>query len=318
MSSGLLLLFVLAVMLAAVAVGANRYWAARDGGRRTDEPGAPLLLRWLEPLRRLPDPLLAARRRRWARLRAVPFPDAWRTLLERNVPLYTKLSPPHQRELEAHTHVILAEKTFEGCDGLVLTDEIRVTIAAHAALLLLGAGDPRYYPNVATVLVYPTTYFAPMEENDDGIVQASVEPRLGESWRRGVVVIAWDAARADVRYPHRGDNVMLHEFAHQLDTEDGAADGVPQFDRLSDVAGWVRVLGPEYERLRADPAGSVIDEYGATNPAEFFAVATETFFTRPHELREQSAALYATLCRYYGLDPATLVPAPDAGDHGPA
>jgi len=303
-----------AAMLAAIAIGANRFWAEREGDDRRVEPGTPWLLRGLQALQRLPDPALAIKRRRWNRLRALPFPDPWRTLLERNVPLFEKLSPARRRELERHTQVILAEKTFEGCDGLELTDEIRVTIAAHAALLLLGAEDPRYYPNVASILVYPTTYVAPVEDHHDGIVEESAEPRLGESWRRGVVVIAWDAARADMSRPQMGDNVILHEFAHQLDTEDGEADGVPQLDRLSDAAAWVRVLGPEYERLRADPDSSVLDEYGATNPAEFFAVATETFFTRPHELREQSAALYATLRRYYGLDPAALVPAPDAVD----
>lgn len=305
----------LAVMMTAIAKGANRFWAEREGGARPEATSTPALLPWLEVLRRLPDPLLALERRRWARLRAVPVPDAWRNIIAQNVPLYAKLSPVHRSELEGHTQVILGEKRFEGCDGLELTDEIRVTIAAHAALLLLGTKDPRYYPNVAAILVYPTTYFAPVEERHDGIVEESNEARLGESWRRGVVVIAWDAARADVSRPAEGDNVILHEFAHQLDTEDGEADGVPQLDRLGDFSEWVRALAPEYERLRADPSGSVLDEYGATNPAEFFAVATETFFTRPHELREQSAAMYATLRRYYGLDPAALVPAPDAADH---
>lgn len=305
----------LAVMMTAIAKGANRFWAERERGARPEAPSTPWLLRWLEVLRRLPDPALALQRRRWARLRAVPIPDAWRKILTRNVPLYAKLSPVHRRELEGHTQVILGEKRFEGCDGLTLTDEIRVTIAAHAALLLLGTKDPRYYPNVAAILVYPSAYLAPVEDRHDGIVEESSEPRLGESWRRGVVVIAWDAAHADVSRPEEGDNVILHEFAHQLDTEDGEADGVPQLDRLADFSEWVRALAPEYERLRADPNGSVLDEYGATNPAEFFAVATETFFTRPHELREQSAAMYATLRRYYGLDPAALVPAPDAADH---
>jgi Mlc titration factor MtfA (ptsG expression regulator) len=309
-----LILILLAVMMAAIAMGANRFWAERNGGHRSEEADTPRLLRWLQLLQRLPDPLLAVKRRRWLRLRALPFPEAWRALVARNVPLYAKLPSVHQRELEGHTQVILGEKRFEGCDGLELTDEIRVTIAAHAALLLLGTENPRYYPNVVSILVYPTAYLAPVEEHHDGFVEESNVPRLGESWRRGVVVIAWDAARADLSRPEEGDNVILHEFAHQLDTEDGEADGVPQLDRLSDFAAWVRALAPEYERLRADPSASVLDEYGATNPAEFFAVATETFFTKPHALREQSAAMYATLRRYYGLDPAALVPVPDAVD----
>jgi Mlc titration factor MtfA (ptsG expression regulator) len=315
---GVSVLIVFAVLLAGIAIGASRFWAAREGGLRVEEPSTPPLVRWLELLQRLPDPLLAIKRRRWSRLRALPFPQAWRDLLARSVPLYATLSPEHRRELEGHTQVILAEKRFEGCDGLVLTDEMRVTIAAHAALLLLGTHDPRYYPNVAAILVYPTTYVVPMEEDHGGIVEETHEPRLGESWRRGVVVLAWDAARADMRRPQEGDNVILHEFAHQLDTEDGVADGVPQLDRLGDYREWVRALSPEYERLRADPDANVLDEYGATDPAEFFAVATETFFTRPHELREQSAAMYAALRRYDGLDPAALVPPPDALDDGEA
>lgn len=311
----ILILLVLGGVLGALAIGANRFWAERGGGHRDAESGEARLPRWLTILQRLPDPLLAVRRRRWSRLRALPFPDAWRKLLARNVPLYANLSPALRRELEGHVQVILAEKKFEGCDGLELSDEIRVAIAAHAALLLLGTSDPRYYPGLVAILVYPTTYVAPMEEDEGGIVEESVEPRLGESWRRGVVVIAWDAARADMRRPHEGDNVMLHEFAHQLDTEDGAADGVPRLDGPADYAAWARAFAPEYERLRAHPEGSVLDDYGATDPAEFFAVATETFFTRPHELREQSAALYATLRRYYGLDPASLLPVPGSVDH---
>src|SRR5262245_45033341 len=131
----------------------------------------PWQLRLLEVLKRLPDPLLAIKRRRWSRLRALPFPEAWRKLVAQNVPLYAKLSSVQQREIEDHTKVILGEKRFEGCDGLELTDEIRVTIAAHAALLLLGAEDPHYYPNVVSILVYPTAYLAPVEEHHDGIVE---------------------------------------------------------------------------------------------------------------------------------------------------
>jgi Mlc titration factor MtfA (ptsG expression regulator) len=312
----ILILLVLGALLGTLAIGANRFWAERADVERDEEPRETWLARLVKVLQRLPDPLLAVRRRRWSRLRALPFPGAWRTLLTRNVRLYSKLSPERRHELEGHVQVLLAEKTFEGLDGLELTDEIRVSIAAHAALLLLGTRDPRYYPGLVAILVYPTTYVAPTEEHEGGIVEEREEPRLGESWRRGVVVIAWDAARADMSRPHEGDNVILHEFAHQLDTEDGEADGVPRLDGPADYAAWARAFAPEYERLRAHPDGSVLDDYGATDPAEFFAVATETFFTRPHELREQSAALYATLRRYYGLDPATLLPPPDPADGG--
>ncbi|MDQ3949027.1 MAG: zinc-dependent peptidase, partial [Gemmatimonadota bacterium] len=201
------------------------------------------------------------RRRRRARLRAAPFPKAWRGILSKNVPLYERLPPDVRREIEGHVQVLLAEKHFEGCGGLVLTDEIRVTIAAHAALLLLGR-EPHYYPGLVSILVYPSAYRAPVEEHHGGIVTEREDERLGESWHRGVVVLAWDAVRAGARGAEDGDNVILHEFAHQLDTEDGAADGVPYLDRRSDYAAWARTLAPEYERLGARPHESALDSYG--------------------------------------------------------
>lgn len=221
------------------------------------------------------------------------------------MPLYERLPVPLRGELEGHVQVLVAEKHFEGCGGLTLTDEIRVTIAGHAALLLLGR-DPHYFPNLITILVYPSTYVVPVEDRDGAIVTEREDERLGESWRRGVVVLAWDAATSGARALGDGDNVILHEFAHQLDTEDGAADGVPYLDRPSDYAAWARVLEPEYRRLRSQPETSILDEYGATDPAEFFAVATETFFERPEQLRERHPALYAELSRFYNLDLAAL------------
>jgi Mlc titration factor MtfA (ptsG expression regulator) len=249
------------------------------------------------------------RRRRRARLRAAPFPPAWRAILSRNVPLYQHLTPDLRRELEGHVQVLLAEKHFEGCGGLTLTDEMRVTIAAHAALLMLRR-EPHYYPDLVSILVYPSTYLVPVEEQHGGFVTEAEDERLGESWRRGVVVLAWDAARAGARSTEDGDNVILHEFAHQLDTEDGSADGVPLLDRPSDYKTWARALAPEYERLRERPDESILDTYGAEDPAEFFAVATEAFFEKPHELRERHPELYAELGRFYRLDPAEIVPRP--------
>ena len=246
------------------------------------------------------------RRRRRRRVRAVPLPEAWRAVLAKNVPLYDMLPADYRRQVEDHVKVLLSEKKFEGCAGLELTDEIRLTIAAHAALLLLGSDEPRYYPGLVTILVYPTAYLAPESESDGVIVTEQEEARLGESWRRGVVVLAWDAARAGARDAHDGDNVILHEFAHQLDTEDNAADGVPHLNQPGDYRTWARAFAPQYQRLRAQPHESVLNAYGATNPAEFFAVATETFFEKPKQLREHDPALYAELSRFYRIDPAQL------------
>src|SRR5439155_2859452 len=139
----------------------------------------------------------------------------------------------------------------EGCGGLQLTDEIRVTIAAHAALLLIGRAH--YYPRLITILVYPDSYAVPTEDRGGFVVTEHVEERLGESWKDGVVVVGWDSARKEAVSMSDGHNVLLHEFAHQLDSEDGRADGVPILDRSTDYAEWARALAPEFSHLQKDP-----------------------------------------------------------------
>ncbi|HKO16776.1 MAG TPA: M90 family metallopeptidase [Gemmatimonadaceae bacterium] len=252
------------VLLIAVARGANRFAAEQQQPRAARASAGAELLRdsLLRIFVLLPDPVRFFRRRRRARVRAAPFPAAWRAILSNTVPLYARLPAPTQRALEGHVQVLLAEKQFEGCGGLELTDEVRVTIAGHAALLLLGEPEPRYYPRLISILVYPAAYRAPDVEHHGGVVTERADDRLGESWQDGVVVLAWDAARAGARDAHDGENVILHEFAHQLDSEDGAADGVPYLERPSDYRAWARALAPEYERLRANPQQSVLNAYG--------------------------------------------------------
>src|SRR5438094_7116497 len=129
--------------------------------------------------------------RRRARLRSQPTPPAWRAILERNLPIFTRLSPADQAELLGHTQVFLAEKRFEGAGGLELTDEMRVTIAGQASLLLLHR-ETDMYPNVDAILVYPSAYRVPTEQHDGLVVVEEDQARLGESWQRGLVVLAWD------------------------------------------------------------------------------------------------------------------------------
>lgn len=242
------------------------------------------------------------RRRRRARLFQSPFPADWMEILERNVGLYRRLPAASQAELRGHIQVLLAEKHFEAVGGLELTDEIRVTIAAHAAALLLGR-PARYYPGLYSIIVYPSSYRAPVtEHHEGGIVSESEEERLGESWTEGAIVIAWDAATHGATTPGDGDNVILHEFAHQLDQEDGEADGVPRLESRSDYVAWARALRPEFVRLRDRPETSALDEYGATDAAEFFAVATEAYFERPEDLREFHPELYEELRRFYRVE----------------
>jgi MtfA peptidase len=249
------------------------------------------------------------KRRRREQLRSEPFPDEWDAILRRNVPLYDRLDDADRAELQGHVRVFLAEKHFEGCGGLELTDEIRLTIAAQACLLLLHR-ETDIYRRLVTILVYPSAYVArSVQSLGGGLVLEGEQGRLGEAWGSGsgVVVLSWDDVRTGASDARDGHNVVLHEFAHQLDQEDGAADGAPILEHRSRYVTWARVLGAEYEELRrASSAGkrSVLDDYGATEPAEFFAVATECFFEKPAQMKRKHPALYDELKDYYHQDPA--------------
>ncbi len=241
-------------------------------------------------------------RRRRTRVRARPFPPDWRAVVQRNVPLFSRLGASDQRELLQHTLVFLDEKRFEGAGGLAITDEIRVTIAAQACVLLLHRPDD-YFPDLVTVIVYPATFVTPHKSMENGLVTEGQAVTLGQSWTRGNVVLAWDAALGGGRDMRDGHNVVLHEFAHQLDQEDGQADGAPPLPTRGMYGPWARVLGAEFERLQRG-AASVLDAYGGTNPAEFFAVATEAFFEKPLQLKNKHPQLYAQLAQYFRQDPA--------------
>ena len=238
------------------------------------------------------------------------LPTSWLDIIKKNVPIFNRLPQADQRELQGHIQVFLAEKYFEGCGGLELTEEIKVTIAAQACLLLLHR-ETDYYPRLITILVYPHAYVAKsVEPIGGGVVQEGETARLGEAWKEGVVVLSWDDVRQGASDLHDGHNVVLHEFAHLLDQQDGSADGTPILEHRSQYVTWARVLSDEYDQLRRDieqGRTDVLDEYGATNPAEFFAVATECFFEKPIQLRRKHPQLYEELKAYYRQDPASFV-----------
>lgn len=249
-------------------------------------------------------PWVQARRRR---VMQTPVPAEWWAILDRNVALSRRLGPTERARLGGLVHLFLDEKTFEGIGGQTITDEVRVTIAGQACLLLLGLDVQEPYPDVDVVRVYPETYRAFRTAVDNGVVVEGAAPLLGQSSKHGYVIVTWKAAKSGGQIGNDGQNVVMHEFAHQLDTADGVADGAPVLQTGEQYGPWASVLGAAYEQLQLDASrhrSNVLDAYGATNPAEFFAVATETFFEQPRSLRNQEPDLYEVLKQYYRQDPA--------------
>jgi len=259
--------------------------------------------------------LFKQRRRR--QLRSQSVPNEWRSIISQNLPFFNRLAWADQRELLGHVQVFLAEKRFEGCGGLRLTDEIRVTIATQACLLLLHRRTD-YYPRLVTILVYPSGYVVDEERHVEGhIWEEGQEGRLGETGgEMGSMVLAWDAAKSGATDPSDGKNLVLHEFAHQLDFEDFIGDGVPSLGSRREKLSWAEVMKMEFAALRAADAtgiSTLLDTYGATNAAEFFAVTTEAFFERPVALQQQHPRLYGGMRRFFRQDPARYSSEPAAG-----
>jgi Mlc titration factor MtfA (ptsG expression regulator) len=249
------------------------------------------------------------RKSRRKKLLAAVLPDEYVRIIEKNVPLYRHLPDSLRKEIGGLINVFLAEKHFEGCGGLEITDEIKVTIAAQACMLLLNR-KTRVFPKLRTILVYPHTYVAKTVSSSGGVVVEGQDARLGESWQSGPVVLAWDSVTGGTSNAADAQNVVIHEFAHQLDQEDGSADGAPILERRSRYRAWAQVLSSEYEALQRNKSRhrrSIMSKYGATNPAEFFAVATETFFENSRQMQKMHPELYEELKDYYKLDPAEWV-----------
>jgi Mlc titration factor MtfA (ptsG expression regulator) len=238
------------------------------------------------------------------KLRSLPIKQEWIKILEKNFEIYRRLPASLREELHGHIQVFLHEKNFEGCGGLELTDEIKVTIAAQACLLLLNR-KTNYYPKLSSIVIYPSTYIVKNERVEEGVVIPE-EIRLGESWRTGMVVLAWDEVLSGALNPTDGANVVFHEFAHQLDQEDGEADGTPILEKRSQYLEWGRVLSKEFSILQKKSlkhVRTVMNYYGATDPGEFFAVATETFFEKSQQMKLAHPELYDELKSYYKVDP---------------
>lgn len=248
--------------------------------------------------------------RRRKKLALKPFPLSWESIIHRNLAHYSLLDDSERSQLRSLIQIFIAEKYWEGCGGIEITDEIRVTISAQACLLLLGLPHD-YYHNVLTILVYPSSVIPPRRKL--GFFEIALEPIedshpiIGQAFQQGPVIIIWDAALHGGRHPELGYNVVYHEFAHKLDMLDGTADGTPPLRNRAEYRDWVRTCSREYLRLRHDieyGKQSFLSAYAATSEAEFFAVATEQFFDQPLLMIQNSPDLYRVLKEYYRQDPA--------------
>jgi MtfA peptidase len=235
-----------------------------------------------------------------------PFPKEWAELLRSNVPHYSLLSGKEKAKLRNAVQIFIVEKHWEGCRGLEVTDEMKVTIAGHACLLTLGMRK-NYFPRVKTILIYPGGFRVPRDHDSTGLSKEETMPVLGVAWHRGPVILSWDDIVNQINASGTAGNLVIHEFAHQLDMQGGPADGTPALADSKLQKKWRSIMKAEYQHLveeSKEGRRSLLDHYGSVNEVEFFAVASECFFEQPVEMRRELPELYGVLRRYYRQDPA--------------
>jgi len=253
------------------------------------------------------------KQRRRRKLKDKPFPMEWEDLLNRNVSFYKVLSARDQEELKNRIKIFIHEKQFEGCASVSITDEIRITVAAQACLMLLGDISD-YYPKARSILIYPDSYVARVKNQprNSFVVTEGYESRIGEAWSMGNIVLAWNAVLQGAANSSDGRNVVIHEFAHNLDHEFDISTFVeasPAYAERKNKADWIVALSREYRRLLNDVSRgkpTLLNQYGATNTAEFFAVSSEVFFEQPSELKKRHPELFQQLRSIYQLNPIEL------------
>ena len=240
------------------------------------------------------------------KIRKQPFKKQSRKIIQQRIPYFRTMPADLQLQLKQLIQVFLAEKEFIGCNGVIITDEIRITIAAQACLLLLNRKTD-FYPKLQTILVYPRAFVKKQQSNRAGGVQFTQKIVLaGESWDFGKVVLSWQDTVEGAKIPDDGRNVVIHEFAHQLDQENGRANGAPVLDQGQSYQCWSDVFSTQFKQLKIQAETgqpSLFDYYGATEPAEFFAVASEVFFEQAKQFHHEYPRLYQQLKQYYQVDP---------------
>jgi hypothetical protein len=235
-----------------------------------------------------------------------PFKKEWRRIIQKRMPYFKQMPTDLQLQLKKHIQVFLSEKEFVGCNGVNITDEIKITVAAQACLLLLNR-KTNYYPKLKTILVYPRAFIKNQRITGAGGVETVKNIALsGESWEFGKVVLSWQDTKEGADIPDDGRNVVIHEFAHQLDQENGKANGAPILSKGHSLKCWSKVFSQEFDALKQNISVGktfIFDDYGATNPAEFFAVVSEVFFEQAKLLRDEHPKLYQQLKQFYHVDP---------------
>ncbi len=239
-----------------------------------------------------------------------PFPEEWRAILTGRVLHYSFLNAEEKINLEQLVQVFIAEKNFEGCNGLEITTEIKVVIAAEACMLLLGLPHD-LYQGFLTLLVYPSTVVIPPSKigifAQGPLIERPATAIYGQAFLRGPVILVWDAVQREARHPESGHNVVYHEFAHLLDMSSGVANGTPVLHSRDQYRTWAKIFSKEFLALRRNSKKgkkTFLDTYGALNEAEFFAVATEFFFDKPVQMQKRHKALYNVLAEFYRQDTA--------------
>ncbi len=235
-----------------------------------------------------------------------PFPEQWQTLLNADMAHWRWLDDNERDHLGCLIKGFLFDKGFEWVDGLEESDEIKVLVAASACLLIMGL-EQAYYRDVTSIIMYPTQTTQKGHRGSPeaaGLATDAIVPILGEAMLHGPILIAWDSAKRSAAHANTGHNVIYHEFAHKIDMADGSADGRPPMAKTQRDR-WEEVCRREYEALRDGTNDEpFLNTYGAVNPAEFFAVATEFFFDRPIAMEVREQELYQVLSEFYNQDPA--------------
>ncbi|MDJ0641514.1 MAG: zinc-dependent peptidase [Erythrobacter sp.] len=246
-----------------------------------------------------------SRLRKRKELLATPLTARQRLVVESLVPIVGRLPQPLRLALEGKINLFLDQVTFRGQNGLEVSEEMRLSIAAQACILIVNS--PVWYDTLRNILIYPSAFLTHRGTHDGYVVHENNHATLGESWARGPVILSWDHALQGGLDAEDGHNVVIHEFAHQLDSLTGQANGIPILRKGQAYAGWEKAMldAYHYHVERVERGGeTLIDPYGATNHEEFFAEAIVTFFERPRALRSEEPVLYAQLAELLALDPA--------------